>query len=284
MNLAQLFHVIFHSSFGYVLNKKYTIIKVFPDRTVRSFDELGSLLNSVQKQRAVIFVRLYRASQKITMNLLCHFERLIGVNSEFLTDLVRRGHPVIYAEQVINDIRRYKLMGFQGSDEELINEILVMAYVIRKCLEYEYNAWVIDGNLLPVSETFIDMTDISHDFMAAKDIELLFIRSSPTSTKIWVDDFIYKLASITDSLMHRGTLASDNRHFGYFAAKCLEEKGQRIKRLDEMIYGIKIDTSCVNRVSLKGGKKVFFWSSFMGLDLIQRRLEGVDMWAMKAYE
>ncbi|XP_077236309.1 transferring glycosyl group transferase [Tasmannia lanceolata] len=261
--------------------------EVLPDRAVRSFDELGSLLNSVQKRRTVILVSLYRTSQTITMNLLCHFERLniqnyilIGVNSEFLTDLERRGHHVIYAEQMINDIRRYKLMGFQGSNEELIKEILVMAYVIRKCLEYEYNAWVIDGNLLPVSETFPDMTDISHDFMAAKDIELLFIKSSPTSTKIWVDDFIYKLASTTDSLMHRGTLASDHRHFGYFAAKCLEKKGQRIKRLDEMIYGIKIDTNRVNRTSLEGGKKMIFWSSFMGLDLIQRRLEDVDMWAI----
>ncbi|XP_058107394.1 uncharacterized protein LOC131250982 [Magnolia sinica] len=264
--------------------------EVLPNRVVTRFDELGSVLNSVQKQKTIMLVSLYRTPPMITRNLLCHFERLniqncvfIGVDSEFLSELASRGHPVIDAAQLINDVRS-KLMGIQGSNTELIKEILVKAFVIKQCLESGYDSWVIGGNILPISEAFPETIDNSYDFSATKDVELLFIRSSRAAVKIWVDSFIHKLVSTAKSFMVGDSLARDHMHFGYFTARALEEKGARIKRIDEVQHGLKVGGAHVNQTSLESGKKMAFWSSEMGLDLIQRRLKDIGVWVIDGDE
>uniref|UniRef100_A0A5B7C562 Uncharacterized protein n=1 Tax=Davidia involucrata TaxID=16924 RepID=A0A5B7C562_DAVIN len=260
--------------------------EVLPDRVVRSFDELGSVLHSVQKLETVILVSLYRTSETVTRNMLCHFEKLnirnyifMGPKSNFLLDLARWGHPVIDVDQSFDSIRAYKSMNFQESSAELIKEILVKAYVIKKSLDLRYNTWMLDGNMLPISgNSFLDSIDPMYDFYVGKISELLFVSTSSSAWKIWVDDFMYKIAMMADSLLSKDSSSMNGRNFVHIVAKLLEEKGVKIKRVDELSFDVNIHTGNVNHTSLGDGKKTVFWSSEMGLDLIQKRLEELDMW------
>ena len=125
--------------------------EVLPGRVVKSMDDLGTVLPSVQRQETVLVVSLFGASKAVTRNLLCQFERINsqnhifgGPHSEFLYDLARRGRPMI-------DIRAYESLSLQTSTVRLTKEVLVKVYVIKKCLEYRYSAWVVDANFLPFS-------------------------------------------------------------------------------------------------------------------------------------
>ncbi|XXG53183.1 hypothetical protein AAC387_Pa03g1321 [Persea americana] len=261
--------------------------EVSPERVVRSLDELGYALSSVQKKSIVIFVSLYKTTQMITRNLLCHFQRLdirnyifLGPDSEFLMDLARRGHPVIDAGHLMNEIRMYKLMGLQGSNKELMKEVLVKAYVIKKCLESGFHSWMIDGNVLPVDEAFPEMGALSSDFSVMSSAEILFVKSSHTSKKIWVDNFIYKIASTTESLTGRDSLSRDQRLFVDVSAKSLEEKGANIKGIDETSVGVELDGTHFNHTSHESGKKMVFWPFEMGLDSVHRELEDLGLWVV----
>ncbi|KAL6009850.1 hypothetical protein ACLOJK_000281 [Asimina triloba] len=264
--------------------------EVLPNRVARSFDELGFVLNSMQKQKDLIIVSLYRTPQKIIRNLLCHFERLniknyvlVGSDSEFVLELARRGHPGIDAANLIDDMKP-KLMGIQGFDTELIKETLVKAYMVKKCLESGYNSWVVDGNVIPISEAFLEKIDLSYDFLTTKDVGLLFVRSSPAVMKIWDDNFIHQVASTTKSSIPADSLAIDSKHFGHFIATALEAKGVSVKRTDEMALGLKLGDIQLNQKSFEDGKNIVFWSSEMGLDLIQRRLQDLGIWAIDGDE
>ncbi|KAL6579727.1 hypothetical protein OROMI_007751 [Orobanche minor] len=78
--------------------------QIVVNRIVRSANELGQVLQSVQREKSVILVSLYRVPEMAVRNMLCHFEGLsvhnyilVGPTSEFLFDLARRGYPVIDA-------------------------------------------------------------------------------------------------------------------------------------------------------------------------------------------
>ncbi|KAA8549999.1 hypothetical protein F0562_001683 [Nyssa sinensis] len=260
--------------------------EVLPDRIVRSFDELGSVLHSVQKLETVILVSLYRTPERVTRNMLCLFERLniqnyffMGPKSKFLLDLARRGHPVIDADQSFDSIRAYKSIRFQESSMELIKEILVKAYVIKKSLDLRYNTLVLDGNMLPISgKPFLDSIDPTYDFCVGKSSKLLFVRTSSSVRKIWVEDFMYKIAMMANSLLSKDISSRDGQNFVCVVAKLLEEKGVKMKRVDELSFDVNIHSSNVNHTSFGDGKKMVFWSSEVSLDLIQKRLEELDMW------
>lgn len=254
--------------------------EVLPERVVRSFDELGPVLKSVQKQETIIFVSLYGVLEMVTRNLLCNFERLnirsfilIGPESEFLFDLARRGHPVIVADHFLRSIRTYKA-DQQDSHAQLINKILVNAYVIKKSLEHGYSSWVVDGNMLPVSSYPCIKSDPSSDFYTGKSSELFFIRSTSSARKVWVDNFISKVAQTANSLWSQKKSTS----FVLIMAKLLEQKGLMIKSFDETSIGVNIGTNNVGQSSLGGEKILVFWSTEMGFDLIQKRLEELGMW------
>lgn len=259
--------------------------EVIPGRVVRSIDELGSVLRTVQKQETIIFISLFGVSEVVTRNLICHFERLnirnyifIGPESEFLLDLSRRGHPVVNADKFLHSVRTYRSMTSQDSSAELIKEILVKAYVIKKCLEYRYNSWMVDGNMLSVSsELFLESIDPTYDFYVGKSFELIYVRSSSSAAKIWVDDLMSKVAAMVDSFTRKVSFSRDGNSFVYIAAKLLEQKGARMKRVDEIGFGLKINNN-VNQSSLGNGKKMVFWSAEIGMDLIQKRLQELGMW------
>ncbi|KAM1743015.1 hypothetical protein ACFX12_012944 [Malus domestica] len=247
----------------------------FPDRVVGSLDELGSVLNSVQKHDTVIIVSLFGVSELAVRNLLCHFESLniwnyvlIGPESDFVFDLARRGHPVIGTNQFLKSVGAYKLMSLQDSYVEMIK-----VYVLKKCLESGYNAWVVDGNMLPLSSDLFVESDPSYDFYVGKSSELFFARRS-FAQNIGGDDFISKFATMANSLLVRQSIS-----FGYRMAKLLEEKGVKVKSLDETSLGLMIVNSNVNE-SLGDGKQMVFWSRDMASDLVQKRLQEFGIWTV----
>ncbi|XP_059665445.1 uncharacterized protein LOC132311538 [Cornus florida] len=260
--------------------------EVLPDRVVRSFDELGSVLHSVQKLGTIILVSLHNTSEPATRNMLCHFERLnirnyifVGPKSNFQLDLARRGHPVIDVDQFFESIRAHKSIGFPESTLELIKMILVKTYVIKKSLDLNYNTWVLDGNMLPVSnDSFLDSIHSSYDFYVGKISELLFVRRSSLAWKIWVHDFMGKVAKMADSSISEESFLRDGRNFVYMVANLLEQKGVKIKGVDDMSFDVNADTDNVNETFLVDGKKMVFWSYQMGVDVIQKRLEKLGMW------
>ncbi|KAB2625738.1 hypothetical protein D8674_017398 [Pyrus ussuriensis x Pyrus communis] len=248
--------------------------EIFPDTVVESFDELGSVLNSVQKHDTVIIVSLFGVSELAIRNLFCHFERLniwhyvlVGPESDFVFDLARRGYPVIGTNQFLKSVGAYKLMSLQDSHAEMIK-----AYVLRKCLESRYNAWVVDGNILPVSSDLFVESDPSYDFYIGKSSELFFASRS-FAQKVDGDDFISKFATMASSLLVKRQSIS----FGFIMTKLLEQKGVKVKSLNETSFGLKIDYSNVNQ-SLGDGKQMVFWSSDTASDLVQKRLQELGIW------
>lgn len=254
--------------------------EIFPERVVGSLDELGSVLNSVPKRDTIIIVSLFGVPEMVIRNLLCHFESLhlwhyvfIGPESDFLFDLARRGHPVIGTDQFLRSVGAYKLMSFQDSNVEMIKEVLVKAYVLKKCLESRHNSWVVDGNMLPVNSDLFIESDPSYDFYVGKSSELFFARRSSSARNIGGNDFISKFAMMVNSLLAKRHSLS----FGYIMAKFLEQKGVRVKNLDETSLGLRIGNSNVNQ-SLGDGKQMVFWSSDMASDLLQKRLQELGIW------
>jgi hypothetical protein len=259
--------------------------EVLPGRVVRSVDELGSVLHAVQKQETVIFVSLFGVAESVTRNLICHFERLniwnyifLGPESNFLLDLSRRGRAVINADKIFNNVRASKWMTSQNFNTELIKEIFVKAYVIKKCLDYRFNSWMVDGNMLfTSSDMFRESTDPSYDFYVGKGLELFYARSTSSAGKFWDDDLFSKVVGVVDS-SRKGSSSSDGVSFVYIAAKLLKQKGARMKTFDDTSFGMKIGSNNVNQSSLGDGKKMVFWSTDIGLNSIQMRLQELGLW------
>ncbi|PSR86755.1 Ubiquitin carboxyl-terminal hydrolase [Actinidia chinensis var. chinensis] len=249
--------------------------RVLPDRVVRSINELGSVLHSLQRLETVILVSIHKVPQTVTRNLLCHFERqniqnyiLVGSESNFLLDFARQGHPVIDADQFLDNMQARK---FKKSSIELVK-----AYVVKKTLELGYNIGVMDGNTLPVSgDLFLDLIDPHYDFYFGNTFKVLLVKSSSSAKKIWVEDFIYKVAVMVES-----SKSKDDGNFVYIVAKLLEQMGVKNKGIDEMSFDLSIDASNRNQTSLADGKKMVFWSYEMGTDLIRKRLEELGMWVV----
>ncbi|XP_040992248.1 uncharacterized protein LOC121239162 [Juglans microcarpa x Juglans regia] len=260
--------------------------EVRPGRIVGSIDELGPVLQAAQKQQTLIFLSLFGVSALVTRNFICHFERLniwnyilVGPESDFLLDLARRGHPVINADKFFSNVREHKSMPSQYSKAELNKQILVKAYVIKKCLEYRYNSWMVDGNMLFFSSgLFLDFIDPTYDFYVGKSLELLYVKGSYSAEKFWVGNLLSKVEAMMNS--RKVALSRDGVSFVYIAAKLLEQKGEKIMGFDETSFGIKIGTENVNQSSTRDGKKMVFWSSEIGLNIIQMRLQELGMWIL----
>lgn len=262
--------------------------EVLPGRILKSVDDLGSLLYSVQKSKSVILVSLFdRAPQILATNLLCHFERLniqnyifIGPDIDFLLDLARRGHPVIDTKDFLNSIRDSKFKNLQGYQSELLQDTLVKAYVIKKCLDSGYDSWVMGSSVLPVSRgIFSDMMNLSYDTFATRNSKILFLRSSSRIVKIWGDEFIYKIAKVADSMITSNTLTLETSHFSDLVVHALGKKGVKIGRVDEMTWGLEIGAKNANRTALED-KKLVYWFPKADTDIIPKRLGGLGMWEL----
>ncbi|KAI3450059.1 hypothetical protein Pfo_006724 [Paulownia fortunei] len=258
--------------------------EVVTNRIVRSSNELGSVLQSVQKKNSVVLVSLYRVPETVVRNILCHFEGLniknyilFGPTSHFLIDLARRGLPVIDAGHFSDFGKLAKSINFQDSTMELVKEILIMAYVTKKNLELGYSTWVLDGNMLPrSSDSFLDTFDHTNDFYVGKTSRLLFVRSSSSTLKIWSDTFLFKIASLVDTLGEQSV--SNERALFYAVEKLLEKQSIKYKNIDEMRLGLDVGTVHVNSTSFQRENKFIIWSSETEFDIIQNQLVHLDLW------
>ncbi|XVF19437.1 hypothetical protein REPUB_Repub11eG0110900 [Reevesia pubescens] len=257
--------------------------EVVPGRVVRNLNDLGSVLPSVQTKETILLVSLFEASEAVTRNLLCHFERLniwnyifIGRGTGFLFDLARRGHPVIDADQFLNNIRLYKSLGVQEANARLMKDILLKSYVVKKSLEFSYNTWVLGGNMVFVkNDLFLKSIDSTDNFYAGESLDLFFVKNSPSALKIWADDFLYDVAAMVDKI----SLPRDSRNFASVMAKLLEQKGIRVKGIGERSFGMKIGNQNLNQ-TLDTSKKVVYWSRELDIDSIQKQLQEFSLWVI----
>ncbi|XWS52657.1 hypothetical protein CRYUN_Cryun11dG0089700 [Craigia yunnanensis] len=257
--------------------------KVVPGRVVRNLNDLGSILPSVQTKETVLLVSLFGASEAVTRNLLCHFERLniwnyifIGPATDLLFDLARRGYPVIDADRFLNNIRSYKSMGIQESNARFMKDILLKAYVVKKSLEFSYNTWVVDGNMVFVNnDLFLEPIDSTDNFYAGESLDLFFVKNSPSALKIWADNFLYDVVAMVDKI----SLPRDSRNFVSVMTKLLEQKGFSVKRIDEKSFGMKIGNQNLNQ-TLETNKQVAYWSRELDMDSIQKRLQEFSLWVI----
>ncbi|KAI3461174.1 hypothetical protein Pfo_017837 [Paulownia fortunei] len=260
--------------------------EVLTNRIVRSSNDLGHVLQSVQKNNSVVLVSLYRMPETAVRNILCHFERLniqnyllIGPTSHFLLDLARRGNPVIDASQFSDFSQLAKSINFQDSTVELIKEILVKAYATKKSLELGYSTWLLDGNTLPISgDSFSDSFGHTNDFYIGKTTRLLFVRSSSSTLKIWADNFVYNVASLVDTL-RKESVAHDYIIF-YAVEKLLEKQNIRFNSIDDMQLASDISIVHANQTSFERKNKFILWSSETEFNIIQRQLVHLDLWVV----
>lgn len=254
-------------------------------RYVTSYDDLGSVLSSMQKQKPVVIVSLYRTTNKMAKNLLCHLEKIntrnvifIGGKLDLNRDLAQRGYAVIVSEKLINSIERYKVVGSEPSRTDIMNEILAKSIVVKKFLELGHEFWVIDGNFIPLSDFFSELPDPTCSFFFAKSLEMVFVKKSQASLKIWADNFISKLVSSAVSVTESNFMSVDNKHFAYFARKALEDSGiVNVCSFDELKIVVKVGTDVLNKTSLNGSKMVI-WPGNLDLNSTQSWLNYMEMW------
>ncbi|KAG0452462.1 hypothetical protein HPP92_025126 [Vanilla planifolia] len=259
--------------------------EIIPWRYVRSSDELGYVLGSMQKQLPVIIVSLYRTEYKLAKNLLCHLEALhvhniifIGRNLEILSDLASKGYAVIDSEKFTKSMKRYRLMGSKGFRSDMMKEMLAKLSVIKRCLELGYDSWVIDGNIIPLSGFLAEFPDPSCSVVSATDLEMIFVKKSQISSNNWLDDFISKVQSAAISLADSKLMPTDYKNFAYFSRNVLKDSGiGKVCTFEELMVGVKLGAETLNKTSLSGSK-MMFWSDKLELDSIQRRLNKLEMW------
>ncbi|XP_022897984.1 uncharacterized protein LOC111411663 isoform X3 [Olea europaea var. sylvestris] len=173
---------------------------------------------------------LYRVSETIVRNFLCHIERLnirnyifIVPTSLFLLDLARRGHPVIDKDQFY-DPALAKSFKFQNTMEELTKEILVEAFVTKRCLELGYSTWLLKFPL--ASDLFLNSFEQTNYFVIGKSYRLLFVGSSSPVLKIWVEDFIHEAATLVNT--RRKDSVPHDSSFLLCSGKIIETKEHQI--------------------------------------------------------
>ncbi|OAY78306.1 hypothetical protein ACMD2_21700, partial [Ananas comosus] len=259
--------------------------EVHPGRIVRSFDELGTVLDSLQKQKTIIIISLYGTEKRIVRNLICHLGKvgmenfvLIVDNPEFIDDLARRGYAVIDANRLIHSIKSHNsVLNLEISGTDLMKEILVKAHLVKNCLESRYNLWLMDGNMIPISAKLPEPSDQLYDFLAARDLGLLFIKSSPTSLKFWIDG----LVSMVAAQASKSTIGGNN--FMYFVNKALEARGNiRLRRLDEKAIAVKLGVNNMYNTTLNSGKNLIILPQDMQPASVEEELETLGMWLIDA--
>ncbi|CAM8892690.1 unnamed protein product [Rhodiola kirilowii] len=260
--------------------------EVTPGRIIRSLTELGSVISSVQKQETVIFVSTFHVPANVIKNMLCHFEKqniqnyiIIGSDSDMVLDLSRRGHPIIDANQFYASIRTDKSVDTAASNVNRVQEILVKAYIVKKCVELRYNSLLVDASILPNnSNWYTEFIASTPDILAGKTTELFFVRASSSSRTIWDDILMHQAVAAANSLAVKASSSTDERSFKQTIVSLLEHKGVRVTRLDEETIGTRVDVYNVSKTSSAGRDNLFYLSSGSDFNLVQKTLEELRLW------
>lgn len=259
--------------------------EVLPGRVVNTLDDLRSVLLSVQKQGTVRLVSILGAKDEIIKNMLCHFERLniqnyiiLGSHTDFLLGLARRGHPVIDADELLNNIRLQKSIRYRDSSAKLMKDVLLKAYIIKKCLEDGYNSWIVDANTLFVSSEMLHefINPLDENFYMGRSSGFFFVRSSSSALTHLTDSLLNKVAATVDQV----ALAGETGSFVSILAKLLEQNRVRVNRVDETSFALKIGTGRVDQSSLDAGTRMVYWSAQMSFESIQKQLEELSLWVL----
>ncbi|KAG9152482.1 hypothetical protein Leryth_016407 [Lithospermum erythrorhizon] len=265
----------------------YCFKEVLPNRIIKSSNEFGLIVQSLQHSDTILLVSVYGASESILMNLLCHFQKLnifnyilLGPKSDFIVDLARRGHPVIDADQLFEHIGHQKLLKTKKSSVELTREFMVKAFAIKKCLELGYTTWIFHANIIPLADdSFANFVDPSKDFLVSETSKLLCVRSSPSSKKIWVDDFVYKVVAIAESSRSKDS-SSIGENFVSTIKQLLQQMSIKLGLLDDAHFVLNGDDIHGNQTFSRNMEKVVSWPPKMNSDMIKKKLVNFDMWAV----
>lgn len=109
----------------------------------------------------------------------------------------------------------------------MIKEMVVKAYVIKKCLELGFDSWVVDWKMLLLSDNPLlepDSTGSTYNFFAFKGSGIFIARSSSSSRKVWDGDFVLKFAAILELLVSRESSVGDYGNFVEVVAKFSERQ------------------------------------------------------------
>ena len=237
-------------------------------RVVKTLDELGSLLPSLNKQGTIIIVSLFKTSQIIARNLLCHFQKvnitnyfLLGSPSDFLIDLARLGHVVVELGKFVEH-RNHALSSLEA-------EFSLKARVIKKSLESGYDTWLIGGDVVPVVNAFNQMMSPEVDFWASLEAEVFYARSSPNSINSW------------NNLIN-DVVASPSRSFISSAVSVLQKRGfGRVLTNERPEFDLSTlaDVRNMNESTLsKKGKKMVFWGSGTAENSVMGSLMNMGFW------
>lgn len=254
----------------------YCFGEVVPGRVVRSVDELGVILPSVQREKVVVLVSLFAAEKMFVRNLLCHFEKIdtrnhifIGPSSELFYDLSRRGHPVIDADMFLD-----KLVKGKTSYSNSVSEALGNAYVVKKCLELGYSTWVFSSNALLVDRgPLLDRVRSEHDFYIGESSGILIVKSSSVTQKLWSNELLNSIVSSAT----KNPSSKQGLDFIHLVKELVERKGKMIKTVETMSIAKNTNANSVNQ-SLGDGKPVACWSPEVDSTIIQTKLAELNLW------
>ncbi|PKA67150.1 hypothetical protein AXF42_Ash004642 [Apostasia shenzhenica] len=255
--------------------------EVVPGRIVKSYDELGLVLNILQKQNTIIIVSLYTTTEKLAKNLLCHLERLniqnvIFIGGRFIDYFAQRGYAAIDSDKLIKSIEAYKFINSELSRTDIMKEMLAKACVIKRSIELGYNSWVVAGDIIPLTH-FSEISDPACCFYVAKKFEMMFMKNCKSSVNNWKNDFLSKVVQAAESLMDK-PLPQDNKHFVYFAREVLETAGiPEMCIFEESKIGAKLSAEVVNKTFPNSAKMILLPRN-MDLDSTERELSSIDMW------
>ncbi|KAG9132402.1 hypothetical protein Leryth_008340 [Lithospermum erythrorhizon] len=261
--------------------------EVLPYRIIKSSNEFESVAQSVQKSDTILLVSVYGVSELITVNLLCHFQKLniynyilLGPKSDFMVDLARRGHPVIDADKLFENIGHQKLLKIQKAGEELIKEFMVKSFVIKKCLELGYITWIVDANIIPLSnDSFSNLLDPNIDFHVSETSKLLCVKGSSSAKEIWVDDFVYKVVAMAESSRLKDS-SSIGENFVFTVKQLLQQMSIKFVVLDDARFVLNMDGIHDNQTLSRNLEKIVSWPSKMNSDIIKKKLRNFNMWAL----
>ncbi|RAL38991.1 hypothetical protein DM860_014817 [Cuscuta australis] len=258
--------------------------RVFPDRIVQNFNELGSVLPSLQKLSNIILVSIHQEPESVVRNLLCHFERqhiqnyiLMGPKSDLLLDLARRGHPVIDSGRIYDNIR-----AFDNSTLELSKEIFIKSYVVRKFLEHGFSIIVTDVNRLPLNnDSYLNLFELdrAYDFFVGKNFELILVKSSSSALKTWNDNVLTGLGNDVISTSSNSSVPT-GKDFVYVVKKLFEQKRVKFYTFDENSSSLNTNSLNATHMSIRDDARFVFWSSEVSSDLIQQQLVHLGLWVV----
>lgn len=263
--------------------------KVLVHRLVKRLDELETVLSSIEEQKRVILVSLFRTPDAIVRNLLCQFKKLgirnyilLGEKSNLLEDLARRGHATIDADQLLDDMTRVGLVDLKFSEVPDLREALIYAHVIKKSL-LEYSIWLTKANIIPTdtifsTESYVKNDAILLDTDQKQRTELLYLKSSEATIHL-MSNVLVKLAekdtsSVIDDLPEGENILSSQVRSSIVGFNFM------IKLIDASVMrhvgSYTSDSS--SKTSSEPVAKVLFWPPNKDTDYVKEQLKALNMW------